>query len=52
MYASVQHLTSTPRRLRRELDDPRVSGSRFWTRTHALDAVETFPNRFDHFYFS
>ena len=29
-----------------------MSGSRFRTRTHALDALETFPNRFGDFYFS
>ena len=29
-----------------------MSRSRFRTRTHALDAVETFPNRFGDFYFS
>ena len=28
-----------------------VSGNRFRMRTHALDALETFPYRFDNFYF-
>ncbi len=29
-----------------------MSGSRFRTSRHALDALETFPNQYDNFYFS
>ena len=29
-----------------------MSGERFWTRTHALDSLESNTNRFDDFYFS
>ena len=45
------HLTISLRRVRRELDVPVMSGNRFRTRTHALDALTTFPYRFDNFYF-
>ena len=46
------HLPIARRRLRRELEAPGVSGSRFPTGTHALDALESFRNRLGNFYFS
>ena len=46
------HLPIARRRLRRELEVPGASGSRFPTGTHALDALESFRNRFGNFYFS
>ena len=46
------HLTFALHHLSHKLDAPVVSGSRFQTRTHALDALETFSNRFGNFYFS
>ena len=44
-------LTNADRGVRRECDIPRVSGSRFPARTHALDSLEYISSRFDDFYF-
>ena len=55
LYDTVQcHscLTKAPRNVRREWDGSRVSEGLFPTRTHALDALESSPNRFGDFYFS
>ena len=45
-------LPNTDRGVRREQDVPRMSGSRFQSRTHALLSLEPNGNRFGDFYFS